>query len=433
MFKNYLAFSATFSITFLLSATLFAQQPIADNSNADAMQIEERLPLRELRVFTQVFEQIRRGYVEEVKDTELLENAIAGLLLELDPHSAYLNESDYDDLQESSTGEYSGLGLEVGAEDGMIKIISPIDDSPAAKSGIKAGDLIVEIDAVPVRGMALQKAIDKLRGEKGTSIDLTVLRDGQEMPIEFTIIRDTIQLSSVRSRVLEPGYGYVRVSQFQTSSGDDFKQELRDLKQHETPLKGVIIDLRNNPGGLVPASVEISDAVLDGGTVVYTEGRLPSSNSTYQATSGDILEGIPIVVLINGGSASASEIVAGALQDHRRAAIIGTQSFGKGSVQTVIPLGDGRAVKLTTARYFTPNGRSIQAEGIVPDIIVEPAEIRRYQVRDRVREEDLEGHLQQASDKNKTAPEPEEDFTDDNQLYEALNVLKGFQLLGKKL
>jgi carboxyl-terminal processing protease len=433
MFKNYLAFSATFSITFLLSATLFAQQPIADNSNADAMQIEERLPLRELRVFTQVFEQIRRGYVEEVKDTELLENAIAGLLLELDPHSAYLNESDYDDLQESSTGEYSGLGLEVGAEDGMIKIISPIDDSPAAKSGIKAGDLIVEIDAVPVRGMALQKAIDKLRGEKGTSIDLTVLRDGQEMPIEFTIIRDTIQLSSVRSRVLEPGYGYVRVSQFQTSSGDDFKQELRDLKQHETPLKGVIIDLRNNPGGLVPASVEISDAVLDGGTVVYTEGRLPSTNSTYQATSGDILEGIPIVVLINGGSASASEIVAGALQDHRRAAIIGTQSFGKGSVQTVIPLGDGRAVKLTTARYFTPNGRSIQAEGIVPDIIVEPAEIRRYQVRDRVREEDLEGHLQQASDKNKTAPEPEEDFTDDNQLYEALNVLKGFQLLGKKL
>ena len=432
MFKNYLALSAPLSITFLLSATLSAQQPIADNSNADATQIEERLPLRELRVFTQVFEQIRRGYVEEVKDTELLENAIAGLLLELDPHSAYLNESDYDDLQESSTGEYSGLGLEVGAEDGMIKIISPIDDSPAAKSGIKAGDLIVEIDAVPVRGMALQKAIDKLRGEKGTSIDLTVLRDGQEMPIEFTIIRDTIQLSSVRSRVLEPGYGYVRVSQFQTSSGDDFKKELRDLKQQETPLKGVIIDLRNNPGGLVPASVEISDAVLDGGTVVYTEGRLPSSNSNYQATSGDILEGIPIVVLINGGSASASEIVAGALQDHRRAAIIGTQSFGKGSVQTVIPLGDGRAVKLTTARYFTPNGRSIQAEGIVPDIIVEPAEIRRYQVRDRVREEDLEGHLQQVSDERKIAIEPEENITDDNQLYEAINVLKGFHLLGRE-
>ena len=437
MFKNYLAqsviFSATFLGTFFLSATLTAQQPAAENPNTNTTQIEERLPLRELRVFTQVFEQIRRGYVEEVRDTELLENAIAGLLLELDPHSAYLNESDYDDLQESSTGEYSGLGLEVGAEDGMIKIISPIDDTPAAKAGIKAGDLIIEVDNVPVRGMALQKAIDKLRGEKGTSIDLRILRDNQEMPIEFTIVRDTIQLSSVRSRVLEPGYGYVRVSQFQTSSGDDFKKELRDLKQQETPLKGVIIDLRNNPGGLVPASVEISDAVLDGGTVVYTEGRLPSSNSNYQATSGDLLAGVPIVVLINGGSASASEIVAGALQDHRRAAIIGTQSFGKGSVQTVIPLGDGRAVKLTTARYFTPNGRSIQAEGIVPDIIVEPAEIRRYQVRDRVREEDLDGHLQQAGVENKTASKPEEDFIDDNQLYEALNVLKGFQLLGKKL
>ena len=429
MFKHFLALS----ITLLASFAVSAQQPETDSLEANKAQSEERLPLRELRVFTQVFEQIRRGYVEEVKDTELLENAISGLLLELDPHSAYLNKSDYDDLQESATGEYSGLGLEVGSERGMIKIISPIDDTPAAKAGIKAGDLIVEVDGVPVRGMALQKAIEKLRGEKGTSIELMVLRDDQETPIEFTIVRDTIQFSSVRSRIIEPGYGYVRISQFQTSSGDDFKKELLDLKQQETPLKGVIIDLRNNPGGLVPASVEISDAVLDGGTIVYTEGRLPSSNSRYEATSGDILEGIPIVVLINGGSASASEIVAGALQDHQRAAIIGTQSFGKGSVQTVIPLGDGRAVKLTTARYFTPNGRSIQAEGIVPDIIVEPAEIRRYQLRDRVREEDLEGHLEQASERGESPVEPEEDVTDDNQLYEALNVLKGFQLLGRTL
>ena len=429
MLKNHLALFVSLFISFTLSA----QTLNTDNSKSDSAQTTERLPLRELRIFTQVFEQIRRGYVEEVTDTELLENAIAGLLLELDPHSAYLNESDYVELQESASGEYGGLGLRVGAERGMIKIISPIDDTPAAKAGVKAGDLIVEVDGVPVRGMALQKAIDKLRGEKGTSIDLTVLRDNEETRIDFTIVRDTIQLSSVRSRVLEPGYGYVRVSQFQTSSGDDFKKELRDLKQQETPLKGVIIDLRNNPGGLVPASVEISDAVLDGGTVVYTEGRLPSSNSNYQASEGDLIKGIPIVVLINGGSASASEIVAGALQDHQRAAILGTQSFGKGSVQTVIPLGDGRAVKLTTARYFTPNGRSIQAEGIVPDIIVEPAEIRRYQMRDSIREEDLEGHLEQAGDDVKNIVEPEEDLTDDNQLYEALNVLKGFQLLGKKL
>jgi carboxyl-terminal processing protease len=393
---------------------------------------EERLPLRELRLFTQVFEQIRRGYVEEVADTELLENAIAGLLLELDPHSVYLNQTDYEQLQESATGEYGGLGLRVGSERGMIKVIAPIDDSPAAKAGIEAGDFIVEVDGTPVRGMAVQKAIDKLRGEKGTSIKLTVFREAEDGPLDITVVRGTIQVSSVRSRIIEPGYGYVRVSQFQVSSGKDFKKELLSLKEEEPALKGLIIDLRNNPGGLVPASVEIADAVLDGGTVVYTEGRLPSANISFNAESGDLLEGTPIVVLINGGSASASEIVAGALQDHQRAAIIGTQSFGKGSVQTVIPLGDGRAVKLTTARYFTPNGRSIQAEGIVPDIIVEPAEIRLYKKRKQVREADLDGHLEQADSKKEKAKDRDEDITDDNQLYEALNVLKGFQLLAKK-
>ena len=429
--------TVTATLLLLASYSLSAQSETSDSPATEnkTSPVEERLPLRELRVFTQVFEQVRRGYVEEVTDTQLLENAIAGLLLELDPHSAYLNESDYDDLQESATGEYGGLGLEVGSEQGMIKIISPIDNTPAARAGIKAGDLIVEVDGVPVRGMALQKAIDKLRGEKGTSIDLLVLRENQDSAIEFTIVRDTIQLSSVRSRMLEPGYGYVRVSQFQTGSGDDFKQALADLKDEKPNLKGVIIDLRNNPGGLVPASVEISDALLDSGSIVYTEGRLPSANSRYEATDGDMLEGVPVVVLINGGSASASEIVAGALQDHHRAAVIGTQSFGKGSVQTVIPLGDGRAVKLTTARYFTPSGRSIQAEGIVPDIIVEPAEIRRYARQDRVREEDLEGHLEAHLEQSGDSANEEvttEDYTDDNQLYEALNVLKGYQLLGRK-
>ncbi len=423
-----------------LAAALISALPIAaanaetevGTTDQQANQ-EERLPLRELRLFTQVFEQIRRGYVEEVADTELLENAIAGLLLELDPHSVYLNQTDYEQLQESATGEYGGLGLRVGSERGMIKVIAPIDDSPAAEAGIEAGDFIVEVDGTPVRGMAVQKAIDKLRGEKGTSIKLTVFREGEDGPLDITVVRGTIQLSSVRSRIIEPGYGYVRVSQFQVSSGKDFKKELLSLKEKEPALKGLIIDLRNNPGGLVPASVEIADAVLDGGTVVYTEGRLPSANISFDAKSGDLLEGTPIVVLINGGSASASEIVAGALQDHRRAAIIGTQSFGKGSVQTVIPLGDGRAVKLTTARYFTPNGRSIQAEGVVPDIIVEPAEIRLYKNRTQVREVDLEGHLEKASGKKKKAKDRDEDITDDNQLYEALNVLKGFQLLTKQV
>ena len=430
MYKQYLATAFAFT----LFATAVFSPAIAETNadpedTSDTVQ-QERLPLRELRLFTQVFEQIRRGYVEEVQDTELLENAIAGLLLELDPHSVYLNETDYEELQESATGEYGGLGLEVGSERGMIKVISPIDDSPAAKAGIEAGDLIVEVDGAPVRGMAVQKAIDKLRGEKGTSIRLTVLREGEDGPIELDITRDIIQLSSVRSRLLEPGYGYVRISQFQITSGKDFRQALISLKK-DGPLKGVIVDLRNNPGGLVPASVEIADAVIDSGTIVYTEGRLPSSNTRFEATSGDLLQGTPMVVLINGGSASASEIVAGALQDQQRAAIMGTQSFGKGSVQTVIPLGDGRAVKLTTARYFTPSGRSIQAEGIAPDIIVEPAEIRRYQKRKQIREADLEGHLEQADNKTEETQDSEEDITDDNQLYEALNVLKGFQLLGK--
>lgn len=400
---------------------------------------ESRLPLRELRLFTQVFDQIRLGYVEEVSDSELLNNAIAGLLLELDPHSAYLDTERYSDLQESANGEYSGLGLEVGGENGLIKVISPIDDTPAANAGIEAGDLIVEMNDTPVRGMGVQKAIDKLRGEQGTSIKLTVYREGQDGPLEFDVVRDTIQLSSVRSRIIEPGYGYVRVSQFQRDSGKDFIETVEKLKAETNQLlKGLVLDLRNNPGGLVPASVEMAGALIDGGTVVYTEGRLPTANHSFEAEAGDILDGVPIVVLINGGSASASEIVAGALQDHKRAAVIGTQSFGKGSVQTVIPLGDGRAVKLTTARYFTPNGRSIQAEGIVPDMLVPRAEIRPYKMREATREADLEGHLDtvdgsgEENDKGNKAEQSAEDLSGDNQLYEAVNLLKGFHLLGNK-
>ena len=374
------------STAVLLLSTLlpaYGETPEQTSALNKKVTAEERLPLQELRLFTQVFEQIRQGYVEEVSDTELLENAIAGLVTGLDPHSTYLKAEDYGDLQENATGEYGGLGMEVGADNGMIRVISPIDDTPAAKAGIEAGDLIVEMNDSPVRGIGLQKAIDKLRGEKGTSIKLTIYREGEEGPLIFNIIRDVIQISAVRSRLLERGYGYVRIAQFQASSGDDFIEEVEKLKasslSEEDPkaqgLKGLVIDLRNNPGGLVPASVKIADALLDSGTVVYTEGRLPSANHRFEAQTGDILNGLPVVVLINGGSASASEIVAGALQDNRRAAIVGTQSFGKGSVQTVMPLGDGRAVKLTTARYFTPNGRSIQAEGIVPDIIIERAEI----------------------------------------------------------
>ncbi len=428
-----------FASSLSLTCAIFSLSPLADDAvldiEAQPSSMESRLPLRELRLFTQVFEQIRLGYVEEVSDTELLNNAIAGLLLELDPHSVYLDTKRYSDLQESATGEYGGLGLEVGGESGLIKVISPIDDTPAAKAGIEAGDLIVEMNDAPVRGMGVQRAIDKLRGEKGTSIKLTVYREGQDGPLEFEVVRDTIQISSVRSRFLEPGYGYVRVSQFQRSSGSDFIANVEALKaDNKQILKGLVLDLRNNPGGLVPASIEMAGALIDGGTVVYTEGRLPSANHSFEANAGDILDGVPVVVLINGGSASASEIVAGALQDRQRAAVIGTQSFGKGSVQTVIPLGDGRAVKLTTARYFTPNGRSIQAEGIVPDIVVERAEIRPIKMRERTREADLEGHLATADNDASADSENSviEDLSGDNQLYEAVNLLKGFHLLGSQ-
>ena len=401
----------------------------------DDSAVGSRLPLRELRLFTQVFEQIRLGYVEEVADTQLLENAIAGLLFELDPHSAYLDQEDYGDLQEHASGKYGGLGLRVGGKNGVIEVIAPIDDTPAANAGIEAGDLIIEMNDAPVRGIGVQKAIDKMRGEKGTSIKLTVYRESEDGPLEFTIVRDTIRASAVRSRFLEPGYAYVRVSHFQETSGADFITAIEKLQSDsiETPLKGLVLDLRNNPGGLVPASVEMAGALLAGGTVVYTEGRLPSSNRIFEAEPGDLLEGLPIVVLINGGSASASEIVAGALQDRKRAAIIGTQSFGKGSVQTVIPLGDGRAVKLTTARYFTPNGRSIQAEGIVPDLVVNRAEIKPYSLRKTTREADLDGHLETANEDQEEASATDiEDLSGDNQLYEAVNLLKGYHLLGRQ-
>ncbi|HBO14701.1 MAG TPA: peptidase S41 [Porticoccaceae bacterium] len=393
-----------------------------------------RLPLKELRAFTQVFEQIRVGYVDEVEDVQLLENAIVGLLLELDPHSAYLNSDAYAELQENASGHYGGLGIEISAEQGLIKVIAPIDDSPAKKVGIEAGDLIVEIDGQPVRGLALPKAIDKLRGEKGSTIEVGVYREGEDGPLTFTLIRDIIYSSAVRNRYLKPGIGYIRIAQFQEKSGRDFTAALQKLKNNgpdKDALKGLVIDLRNNPGGLVPAAVQVADALLDSGTIVYTEGRMASANHTFNATPGDILEGTPIVVLINGGSASASEIVAGALQDHSRAAIVGTQSFGKGSVQTVIPLNDGRAVKLTTARYFTPKGRSIQAQGIQPDIILPRAEMRLFSADRKIRESDLAGHLQKTPEQTHETTEKAEDLSDDNQLQEAVYILEGFNLLNR--
>ena len=411
--------------------TVSDEQKISDQDTARTMEERSRLPLRELRSFTQVFEQIRQGYIEKVEDRQLLENAISGMLLELDPHSAYLSKRDYQNLQENTSGYYGGLGIEISAEDGLIKVISPIDNSPAERIGIRAGDLIVEINGSSVRGLALPRAIAKLRGEKGSTIDISVIRDDVDELLSFTITRDEIYTSSVKSRILRPGFAYIRISQFQKDSGEDFVEALKNLRSDNSnigQLLGLILDLRNNPGGLVPAAVDVVDALLDDGIIVYTEGRLASANVTFNSTPGDLIQHIPIVVLINGGSASASEIVAGALQDHRRAVIVGTQSFGKGSVQTLLPLGDGRAVKLTTARYFTPKGRSIQAQGIKPDVIIPRVDLQIPLQQKRLRESDLEGHLEMHQKLGEKSGIEIEDLSNDNQLKEALNILRGSRL-----
>ena len=389
------------------------------------------LPLEELRTFADVFNQIRIGYVEEIDDSTLLEYAIRGMLEGLDPHSVYMTRDAFEDLQDNTSGEFSGLGLEVGMEDGFIKVISPIDGSPAEEAGLKSGDVILKLGNSPVKGMSLNESIEKMRGPKGSTIELTVGRPGTSQPFTVTLTRDTIRMASVRKRWLEPGYGYIRIAQFQRNTGSDVGTSLRKLLD-EQPMKGLVLDLRNNPGGILGASVDVASLFLDGGTVVYTEGRLANADINYEADADDVTDGLPIVVLINRGSASASEIVAGALQDRGRAVVMGTRSFGKGSVQTVLPLSDERAVKLTTARYFTPNGRSIQAQGIDPDILVERAKVTAYDNSRQVREADLSGHLDNEEQaavaaSNQAAAEL---LASDNQLYEALTLLKGLNVLG---
>jgi carboxyl-terminal processing protease len=404
------------------------------NAPAALAKAQSELPLDELRTFAEVYNQIRQGYVEEIDDSTLLEYAIQGMLMGLDPHSAYLTKDAFKNLQDTTSGEFTGLGLEVGMEDGFVKIISPIDGSPAAEAGLRSGDVILKLDNAPVKGMTLNQAIDIMRGPKGSKIELTIGRPGESQPFEVTLTRDTIKVASVRQSWLESGYGYIRVAQFQSSTGADVRKAVEKLMS-EQQLKGLVLDLRNNPGGILRSSVEVAGLFLDGGRVVYTKGRIANADSTYDADPEDITKGIPLVVLINQGSASASEIVAGALQDHRRAVIMGTESFGKGSVQTILPLSDSRAVKLTTALYFTPNGRSIQAEGIVPDVEVERAEVKTFDHGRPVTEADLSGHLNNAngSDTSKKTREVNSELLEsDNQLYEALALLKGLNILGPR-
>lgn len=423
-----------FRIAGIVLLSLASAQVLSEDaqitSDQESIDADARLPLEDLQLFVQIFDQIRSAYVEEVDDKTLFENAIKGLLGGLDPHSSYLDETSFDELQESTTGEFGGLGIEVGMEGGFIKVVAPIDDTPAYRAGIKTGDLIIKLDDNAVQGMNIKEAIDLMRGPEGSPIVLTILREGMDAPLEITIVRDIIKVKSVRSEILEDGFGYVRIAQFQTDTGTQFREALESMVKKDEPLQGVVIDLRNNPGGLLPSSVEVADALLDDGLIVYTEGRIPSANIKFRATPGDVIAGIPVVVIINNGSASAAEIVAGALQDHQRAIVIGTQSFGKGSVQTVLPLKDGKAIKLTTARYLTPDGHSIQAEGIKPDIVVAPAEIKVLDEQKGISEANLSGHLKNID----TAQRPEArksakaSIADDNQLYEALNILKGIAI-----
>ena len=398
---------------------------------AQDKEVAPPLPLNELRTFTEVLERIRTSYVEPVDDATLLENAIRGMLEGLDPHSAYLEPEAFQGLQDTTTGQFGGLGLEVGQEDGFIKVISPIDDTPASRAGIEPGDLIVKIDDQPVKGMSLMDAVDSMRGPTGSKVTLTLVR-GAGRPFEVQLERAVIQVRSVRTEVLEPGYAYLRITQFQNNTGDEVRRSLADLKQ-KGELKGLVMDLRNNPGGVLQAAVEVADAFLSDGLIVYTQGRLPNSELRFTATESNPGGDTPLVVLINGGSASAAEIVAGALQDRGRAVIMGTDSFGKGSVQTVLPLNNDRALKLTTALYYTPNGRSIQAQGIVPDIVVQRAQLTRDADEMGYREADLPGHLHNSSGQERPTTHAAETAANtereaDYQLDQAVNLLKGLNI-----
>ena len=463
----------------ILGVMLSLNYSAVAEKEAKQQQVQQELPLDDLRAFAEVFGKIKSDYVEPVEDKKLISEAINGMLSGLDPHSSYLDADAFKDLQAGTQGEFGGLGLEVGMEDGFVKVISPIEDTPAYKAGIKPGDLIIRLDETPVKGMALNEAVKRMRGKPDTPITLTVLRKGETKALIFPLKRAAIKSQSVKYKLVEPGYAYVRVTQFQEHTGEDLAKALKAMRdENKEPFKGLILDLRNNPGGLLNAAVGVSAAFLPKNElVVYTEGRTEDARmrltanpenyarggarEDYLRNSAPELKTVPMAVIVNGGSASASEIVAGALQDQKRAVIMGTQSFGKGSVQTILPMNNGTAIKLTTARYFTPKGRSIQAKGIVPDIVVEEGTISTADAGGvSMREADLPHRLSNprdadapvvieapakpvapagvdSKDKDKdTAADKsvplEPGSKSDYQFSQALNLLKGLQILQRK-
>ncbi len=422
-----------FTFAFVLSPTLpaFADEERTAGMQPTAVKNDYTETYRQLYLFGDVFERVREQYVEETADDELIESAINGMLTGLDPHSSYLDDDKFEEMRVNTRGEFGGLGIEVTMDNGLVKVVSPIDDTPADRAGVLAGDYIVQIDEEPVMGLSLSEAVDKMRGKVGTEIDLIISREGADSAIELTLTRAIIKIKSVRHRV-EGNAGYLRVTTFNQHATSGLKKAIKDIKEElGNNLVGYVLDLRNNPGGLLDQAISISDAFLEKGEIVSTRGRSDKDTKRDNATAGDMADGLPIVVLINGGSASASEIVAGALQDHKRAILLGERSFGKGSVQTVIPLPGYGAMRLTTARYYTPSGRSIQATGIEPDILVEPAKIESLKFN-RLREANLKGALDK---KDKKAPvgddaedEEAEEENKDYQLLRALDLLRGLSL-----
>ena len=411
-------------------------------ANTEEEKDVDVLPLNEIRTFAEIFSKIKNDYVENINDKKLLENAIRGMLRGLDPHSAYLDKEAYKELQEGASGKFGGLGIEVSYEDGFVKVISPIDDTPAQRAGVKAGDLIIKLDGKSVKDISLMEAVKMMRGKPGSEIVLTILREGEEKPFNLPVVRDVITVKNIKSETIEPGLMYIRISNFQIHTVDDMRKSLKKLKNENTDnLKGLVLDLRNNPGGLLSAAVGVSDLFLNNGLIVYTEGRIKDSKLKFTAKPTEVFKNIPIIVLVNGGSASASEIVAGALQDHKRAIIMGERTFGKGSVQTILPMSDETALKLTTARYYTPSGRSIQASGIEPDMIVKNIQFNITNSNNMnnglIKEADLSGHLDNEIAENnididKKAESNSSLVENDYQLYEAINVLKGLSIHLKK-
>ena len=424
MRKSVLTGLAMFALGMVAAVSL--QPLLAPQGTAIAASSET---YRQLDLFGRVFERVRVDYVEQPEDETLIESAINGMLSSLDPHSSYLSAKNYRDMQVQTRGEFGGLGIEVTMENGLVKVIAPIDETPASRAGILSGDLITHLDDERVQGLTLNEAVERMRGRVNTSIKLTVQREGEEEPLEFRVVRDVIKIRSVRHRA-EDDIGYVRITSFNEQTDQGLETAIEKLSDEiGDDLKGFVLDLRNNPGGLLDQAIAVSDTFLERGEIVSTRGRNPNDTQRHNARLGDLANGKPVVVLINGGSASASEIVAGALQDHDRATVIGTRSFGKGSVQTIIPLGgNGGAMRLTTARYYTPSGRSIQAKGIDPDKVVEQIVPEEDQARARnVGEASLRGHLQSEDEEENTGSSAyvPEDRADDTQLDYALRLLRG--------